>query len=281
VFAVIRLTARLAPILLLILIITLLMALAQALALTAKSPLHRTLPVVWHRIICRLMRIRVTTHGTPATGRPLLIVANHVSWSDISVLGTVMPVSFVAKSEMKDWPVFGWLAKLQRSVFVNRNVRHETGLQVREIADRLSKDDDVIVLFAEGTTSDGTRLLPFKSSLIGAAKLAMGEAGSAIVQPVAIAYTRYGGLPMGFSRRINNAWIGDLELLPHLKLILSGRPLDVDILFGKPIVLFNSVDRRAVTQACEASVSMMLKQALSNTVETAHLNTVQESALKP
>ena len=205
--------ARLGPVLVLVAIITLVMLPAQALAVAFKSPLQRQLPLIWHRIMCWIMRIRVIVHGEAETGRPLLIVANHVSWSDISVLGTVMPLSFVAKSEMKDWPVFGYLAKMQRTVFVNRNVKRETSLQAREIAQRLSKDADVIVLFAEGTTSDGTRLLPFKSALTGAAEMAMGDGGMAIIQPVAIAYTRYGGLPMGFNRRLINAWIGDLDCI--------------------------------------------------------------------
>ena len=262
--------ARLGPVLVLVAIITLVMLPAQALAVAFKSPLQRQLPLIWHRIMCWIMRIRVIVHGEAETGRPLLIVANHVSWSDISVLGTVMPLSFVAKSEMKDWPVFGYLAKMQRTVFVNRNVKRETSLQAREIAQRLSKDADVIVLFAEGTTSDGTRLLPFKSALTGAAEMAMGDGGMAIIQPVAIAYTRYGGLPMGFNRRLINAWIGDLDLVPHLAQILTGQPIDVEIMFGKPLVLYKSVDRKAVTEACEASIGLMVREAFSGRVETVH-----------
>ena len=269
-FAFISIGARLAPVLGLVVVITLVFAIIQAVALAAKSPLHRKLPVIWHRLICRLMRIKVIIHGEAAAGRPLLIVSNHVSWKDVSVLGTVMPLSFVAKSEMRDWPVFGSLAKLQRTVFINREIKREAGLQAREIAHRLSKDEDVIVLFAEGTTSDGTRLLPFKSALTGAAEMAMGEDGMAVIQPVAIAYTRYGGLPMGFNRRLLNAWIGDLELLPHLTQILVGQPIDAEILFGEPIVLYHSVDRRAVTEACEISISTMLREAFSNEVKSVH-----------
>jgi lyso-ornithine lipid O-acyltransferase len=193
-----------------------------------------------------------------------------VSWSDISVLSSVLPLSFVAKSEVKDWPVFGTLAKLQRTVFINREIRHQTGLQAKAIAARLGHEKDVMVLFAEGTTGDGTRLLPFKSALTGSAALAIGDDGIAHVQPVAIAYTRYGGLPVGFKRRLQAAWIGDLELLPHLKHILSGQPLDVEVSFGEPIIIAPPVNRKAVTEACQASIGVMVHEAFSGNIKTLH-----------
>jgi lyso-ornithine lipid O-acyltransferase len=249
----------------------------QLIALSLKHPVRSKLPVLWHRMMCRIMGIKVVVHGEAAQSRPLLIVANHVSWSDISVLSTIMPLSFVAKSEVKDWPLFGSLAKLQRTVFINREVRHQTGLQAKAIAARLGHEKDVMVLFAEGTTGDGTRLLPFKSALTGAAALAIGDDGVAHVQPVAISYTRYGGLPVGFKRRLQAAWIGDLELLPHLKHILTGQPLDVEISFGEPLIIKPPVNRKAVTEACEASIRIMVREAFSGHIQTVH----QSTAPKP
>jgi lyso-ornithine lipid O-acyltransferase len=261
---------KLARKLILALVVTLLFLPVQLVALWLKLPLRKTLPVAWHRIMCRIMGIKVILHGQASTARPLLIVANHVSWSDISVLSSVMPLSFVAKSEVKDWPVFGTLARLQRTVFINREIRHQTGLQAKAIAARLGHEKDVMVLFAEGTTGDGTRLLPFKSALTGAAALAIGDDGIAHVQPVAIAYTRYGGLPVGFKRRLQAAWIGDLELLPHLKHILSGQPLDVEVSFGEPIIIAPPVNRKAVTEACQASIGVMVHEAFSGNIKTIH-----------
>jgi lyso-ornithine lipid O-acyltransferase len=249
----------------------------QLIALSLKHPVRSKLPVLWHRMMCKIMGIKVVVHGEAAQSRPLLIVANHVSWSDISVLSTIMPLSFVAKSEVKDWPLFGSLAKLQRTVFINREVRHQTGLQAKAIAARLGHEKDVMVLFAEGTTGDGTRLLPFKSALTGAAALAIGDDGVAHVQPVAISYTRYGGLPVGFKRRLQAAWIGDLELLPHLKHILTGQPLDVEISFGEPLIIKPPVNRKAVTEACEASIRIMVREAFSGHIQTVH----QSTAPKP
>ena len=261
---------RLAQQLVLVVMLTLTLLPVQLVALGFKLPLRSTLPVLWHKIICRIMRIKVVVHGRASNARPLLIVSNHISWSDISVLSSVMPLSFVAKSEVRDWPVFGTLAKLQRTIFINRDIRQQTGLQAREIAARLGIENDVMVLFAEGTTGDGTRLLPFKSALTGAAALSIGAAGNANVQPVAIAYTRYGGLPVGFKRRLQAAWIGDLDLLPHLKHILTGQPIDVEISFGEPIIIAPPVNRKAVTEACEASIGVMVRQAFSGRVETTY-----------
>jgi lyso-ornithine lipid O-acyltransferase len=264
---------RLAQQLLLVVLLTLIFLPAQLLALWLKLSWRSTLPVVWHKIMCRIMRIKVVIHGEPSRARPLLIVSNHVSWSDISVLSSVMPLSFVAKSEVKNWPIFGTLAKLQRTVFINREVRHQTGLQAKAIAARLGHEKDVMVLFAEGTTGDGTRLLPFKSALTGAAALAIGDDGIAHVQPVALAYTRYGGLPVGFKRRLQAAWIGDLDLLPHLKHILTGQPIDVEISFGEPIIIEPPVNRKAVTEACETSIRVMVREAFSGSVQTVHHST--------
>jgi lyso-ornithine lipid O-acyltransferase len=261
---------RLTRKLVLAILLTLIFLPVQLIALQFKLNLRSTLPVMWHRLMCQIMGIRVVLHGEASTARPLLIVANHVSWSDISVLSTIMPLSFVAKSEVEDWPLFGLLAKLQRTVFINREVRHQTGLQAKAIAARLGHEKDVMVLFAEGTTGDGTRLLPFKSALTGAAALSIGDDGFAHVQPVAIAYTRYGGLPVGFKRRLQAAWIGDLDLVPHLKHILGGQPLDVEVSFGEPILIEPPVNRKAVTEACQQSIGIMVREAFSGTTATIH-----------
>ncbi len=267
---------RLAQQLVLVVGLTLVFLPVQLVALWLKLPLRSSLPVVWHKIMCRIMRIKVVVRGQASIARPLLIVSNHVSWSDISVLSSVIPLSFVAKSEVQDWPVFGTLAKLQRTVFINRDIRHQTGLQAKAIAARLGHEKDVMVLFAEGTTGDGTRLLPFKSALTGAAALAIGDDGVAHVQPVAIAYTRYGGLPVGFKRRLQAAWIGDLDLLPHLKHILTGQPIDVEVSFGTPIIIQPPVNRKAVTEACETSIGVMVREAFSGRIETIHQPTLSQ-----
>src|SRR5262249_575745 len=145
-------------------------------AVALKRPLRRRIPVFYHRFVCRLLGIRVRCTGAPVDTRPLLIVANHASWLDIWIIRSGAPVVFVAKSEIARWPFFGLLAKLQRSVFVERDRRHKTGAVNAEIAERLAEGDPVL-LFGEGTAGDGNRVLPFRTALIGAARDAIASAG--------------------------------------------------------------------------------------------------------
>ncbi len=232
--------------------------LLAALALAVLLPFHvvairiggrSTMKVaqLWQRFVCALMGIRITVTGTPATDRPLLLLSNHNSWLDIPILASVAPVSFIAKQEVAGWPVVGFLARAQRTVFVDRNRRHATGAQADAVAGRLSKGD-IMVLFAEGTSSDGNKVLPFRSALVGAAQRAIADGGVATVQPVAIAYPRMLGLPLGRQHRPLVAWYGGTDLLPHLKRILSEGGVDVNVVFGPAHRLSARDDRKRVTQ---------------------------------
>jgi 1-acyl-sn-glycerol-3-phosphate acyltransferase len=215
----------------------------------------RWIPVVYHRLALRLVDVRMVTQGKPLSGHPVLIVANHISWLDIVVVGAQMPLSFVAKAEVAGWPLFGTLARLQRTVFVDRTRRHEVGQQASDIGKRLAAGDPM-VLFAEGTTSDGNRVLPFRSALIGAAREALTEpAVEAVwVQPLSIAYTHVHGLPMGRSHRPLAAWAGDIDLVPHLKEVLRRGAIDVTVTWGEPMPYRPGTDRKALTRAVEGQV---------------------------
>src|SRR6516225_8148016 len=197
-------------------VVTLVLIPFQWIAVTLQLPAMRRIPVLYHRIVCALLDIHVTIVGKRVEERPLLIVSNHVSWLDISVITSVIPVIFVAKREIASWPLFGLLAKLQRSVFVDRGRRHKTQEVNSEIAQRLAEGDPV-VLFGEGTSSDGNRVLPFRTALIGAARDALAEAEHAKhvwIQPLSIAYTGLLGLPLDRHARPRVAWYGDAEMWP-------------------------------------------------------------------
>ena len=142
---------------------TLPLMLVQEVALRTRFLSDRIVPRLWHRLTLRVLGVRVRMEGRPSKERPQMIVANHVSWLDILVLGSLDGVHFIAKSEMRSWPILGTFARQQRSVFVERERRRTSPEQAREIAERLA-DGDPMVLFAEGTTGDGNRLLPFKST---------------------------------------------------------------------------------------------------------------------
>ena len=131
----------------------------------------------YYRVLCALLRIRVRVNGAPMHDRAVLYVSNHVSWADILVIGSLAPVAFIAKREVASWPLVGITAKMQRTVFVDRTRRHQTGEAVADIVKRL-KDGVSVVLFAEGTSSDGNRVLPFRSALLGAVEEASAHAGN-------------------------------------------------------------------------------------------------------
>jgi lyso-ornithine lipid O-acyltransferase len=230
-----------------------------------KLPTARWLPLMFHRIAARIIGLRVRVVGAPSADRPMLILSNHVSWLDIVALGTVMPLSFVAKAEIAGWPVFGLMAKLQRSVFVDRNRKGDTSRVNTEIAERL-KEGDPIVLFAESTTSDGNRILPFRSALVGAAQEAIlsGGAGPHVcLQPVSLAYNGSDGLPTGRMGRARIGWYGDMEMVPHLAGILRGGTLDVELRFGAPLAFDQGSDRKGVTKQAEDQVRLMLAEGLT------------------
>ena len=234
---------------------TLAMYPVQMLAIARKWPLAARLPWYWQRLACFLAGVRVHTRGAPATP-PLLIAANHISWFDISVLGSVLPVSYVAKAEVARWPVVGTLARLQRSVFIDRTRRSQTGAATAAIARRVGQGD-IVVLFAEGTTGDGNRLLPFRSALLGAARAAGG--GEAItVQPVAITYAAIHGVPVGRDDLPSIAWYGDMKLPRHFLRLVGRGGLDVVVSFGRPIPFGPGDDRKRIAEECHAEVHRMI-----------------------
>jgi 1-acyl-sn-glycerol-3-phosphate acyltransferase len=229
----------------------------QWLAVRLRWPARRKIPVLYHRTICALLGVRTHVVGTPSPASRLLIVSNHVSWLDISVLVSLAPVVFVAKREVAGWPLFGLLAKLNRSVFVDRERRTRTAAVNQEIAARLG-DGDPVVLFAEGTSSDGNRVLPFRSSLIGAAQAGLaqanGEAAPVIIQPLSIVYVGLDGVAVGRQHLPQIAWYGAMDLLPHLARIIRHGAIDVTVSWGAPIAVGPDSDRKALARRLEGEV---------------------------
>ena len=236
----------------------------QLIGLAFDLRLRRIIPHLYHRILCALIGVRIREVGTRSAASPALILSNHVSWLDICVISALSPVVFVAKSEVARWPVFGWLAKLQRTVFIDRQARHQTGAATREIAGRLL-GGDAVVLFAEGTSSDGVRVLPFRSSLVGAVHHALGNSAQHIsitVQPMSVAYVSLSGVPMGRALRERVAWYGDADLMPHLAHVLAAGAVDVTVSWGEAVAYDMSADRKAIAREAEKSVRRMTATAL-------------------
>jgi 1-acyl-sn-glycerol-3-phosphate acyltransferase len=236
----------------------------QWLAIALRLKMCRTFPWLYHRFVCRLFGVRVAVIGAPL-GSCGLMAANHTGWLDIPILSSIAPVSFVAKAEVARWPFFGTLARLQRTLFVRRE--KSKAADGRDNIKKRLLEGDALVIFPEGTSSDGNRVLPFRSALLSAAELGLGpdsrHAPPIPVQPVSVAYVGLHGMPMGRENRPLFAWYGDMELVPHLWEALKTGPIEVIVEFHTPITVSQAGGRKALAAACEAEVRAGLVRALA------------------
>lgn len=173
----------------------------------------------WSRTIVRICGVRLKVSGNSTAGGPSLWVANHVSWIDIFILAGLHSVLFVAKREIRGWPVIGWLVAKVGAIFIDRNQRNslkEVGVEMR----KLFEQRQVIGLFAEGTTSTGFDVLPFRSSLFEPAIRAGLD-----IQPVALRFF-YKGQRSDFA-----AFVGDETLLANLFTLMCATGVSVEVEF--------------------------------------------------
>jgi 1-acyl-sn-glycerol-3-phosphate acyltransferase len=237
---------------------TLLLMPVQAIGLALQRSWVAQLPRFYHRRCCRILGLDVRQFGELAAMRPVLLVANHVSYADITVLGSLVPGSFVAKSEVGGWPFFGWLAKLQRSVFVDRQVR-STAQQRDSIAERLA-NGDALILFPEGTSGDGNFVLPFKSALFS---VVFNRDQPITVQPVSVAYTRLDGLPIGRMLRPFFAWYGEMDLAPHMWRLIGLGTIEAVVEFHPPVLVGDFASRKALADHCYRQITRGVGRSLS------------------
>lgn len=223
----------------------------------------RKIPKLWHRLAMKLAGVRITVKGDIPQSRPLMIIANHTSWTDIPVLGSLMELCFIAKQEVNEMPGANLLARMQRTVFVKREEKRGVGNQVNEITQRLL-DGDVMVLFGEGSTGNGSKVGQFKSSLLGAAQYAVssGDIEKVMIQPVSIAYTGLQGIPLGHFTRTKSAWYGDLDLGPHALYILMKSSWDIEVSFGEAIEFTKESNRRQIALESQAQVRNMFVKSI-------------------
>ena len=185
---------------------------------------------VWCATVCRLFQVRCRVTGTPPFGetwerahggRPtgVLLVCNHRSYSDIPVVGSLLPIVFVSKAELRDWPVIGWGGELAGTLFVARD-NPDSRRQVRsQVLERLRQGLSVLN-YPEGTTHGGEGMLPFKRGLFGVV------AGQELeLVPVVLTYPPTVGIE----------WAGQMTFLDHLLEKAGGGPIDVGVHFCAPI----------------------------------------------
>jgi 1-acyl-sn-glycerol-3-phosphate acyltransferase len=260
-------TLRAFFILAIFLFVTLLAMFWQKFLLRFKLKQRKTFPNRFHRFLCKLFGIRITMIGKPIQDRGVLMVGNHSSYLDILIISSIARVSFVGRSDVADWPLFGTMAKLQETIFVIRSKRSRAG-ESRDIIRERLREGDALVLFPEGTSTDGNRVIAFKSSLMGAAEARMGADPTGVVhtvpvQPFTIAYVGMHGMPLGREDRPFYAWYGDMELLPHLWEGLKAGPLDVVVEFHPPVAVDGIGGRKKIAALAEETVRSGLRRALS------------------
>ena len=210
-------------------------------------------PSLFLKLACSSLGLQVRLQGAPVVKKGgVLFVSNHIGWADIPALGSKLLASFVAKAEIDGWGIFGVLTRLQGAIYVKREARLEVGDQRTEIAERLARGGRVI-MFPEGTNSDGTRVLPFKSSLFAVAHGK--DAPEFVIQPVTLAYTRVNGMPVTRRMLPSLAWVGDTELKPHIAEFMRLGKIRADILVHEPVHPGDFRDRKALARHCQEVVS--------------------------
>ncbi|OEJ69653.1 lysophospholipid acyltransferase family protein [Magnetovibrio blakemorei] len=211
-----------------------------------------------------LTGLRLVVTGAPSE-RTVMFASNHASYLDIIVLGAVIPGGvFVAKSEVADWPLFGFLARLSRTIFISRNGQ-DAALQRTVLAARMNKGH-ALVLFPEGTSTNGASIKRFKSTLFAALDDVNAQPW---VQPVSLVYARHVNGPqlspgplLSQSEREQFTWFGDMTLAPHLLNVFGSRGCEVEVTFHQPLNAVQFDDRKMIAKACEEAVGGHLNDTL-------------------
>ena len=219
---------------------------------------HRRLVRWWSAKVLRIAGVAARVEGTPpAQGESgAMIAANHVSWLDIFAIAGVQPTRFIAKSEIRDWPLAGWIAERGGTIFISRERRRDTG-RISERVHQALAEGDCVGLFPEGATTEGDEMLKFHSSLFEPA-----VANAAHVHPCAIRYRRADG---ALCREV--AYVGELSFMQSFGLVLRQRGVVVTLSFAAPIETAGRT-RREVTALAEAEIASLLGLAKDRTPRT-------------
>lgn len=202
----------------------------------------------WSKKLLQILKLRVQIYGQVPTAGGHLLLANHISWLDIYALFACVPQRFVAKAEVANWPVIGFLCRRAGTIFIERTQRRDTLRVKRIMGDALSGGGN-ITIFPEGTTSDGRGIKPLRSPLLQAALDA-----NAILQPVLLRYTNEYGQPSQAA-----TYIDDMSLGQSIAQILATRSLIVQIHFLPPRRA-NGMDRRELARELESELATKLHQ---------------------
>ena len=202
----------------------------------------------WCKRLMRCFRIQVQSDGELPNEQTLstMFVANHISWSDIHAINSLIPVRFIAKVEIKSWPIFGYLVSKSGTLFINRSIRRDAA-RIIDLTTESLLDGDNVCLFPEGTTTDGTDMLPFKASITQAAIQA-----KATIWPIAISYPKPDGQP-----NLEMAFVGEASMVDSMTAILRIKKPVVKLHFLTPFSC-DGIDRHIATKRAHDSIKAHL-----------------------
>ena len=216
------------------------------------------IPRLFHRGVCRVFGIDVVAEQGMCEHRPCLYVANHISYLDVFVLGGLLPGHFIAKSDVAHWPVLGRLARLQNTLFFERNKRR-AAVQI-DIMTRHLAEGGNLILFPEGTSTYGTSVKPFKSSLFQATE-AKGQ--DVLIQPATISYTHCRGKPMTAEYRDYFAWYDVMPFFSHFLVALGAPNVRAEIRFSDAVRVTDFDSRKECAAHCWRESQRMLELSLA------------------
>ena len=216
------------------------------------------IPYFYHKICLRIFGIKIKTFGKVSINFPILLISNHASYLDIIILGSLFKTSFIAKKEISKWPLLGILAKLQNTIFIDRRVSSLKN-QENQIIKHLNEKKN-LVIFPEGTSSDGNRVLPFKSSLFNIFEKNLNS--KILVQTITIVYKKINGIPMNRIERKNITWHSNMDLIPNIFNVLKKLSIEVEIIFNDEFLPSKEYDRKKLALHCWEKINYNLINSL-------------------
>ena len=216
------------------------------------------IPYFYHKICLRIFGIKIKTFGKVSINFPILLISNHASYLDIIILGSLFKTSFIAKKEISKWPLLGILAKLQNTIFIDRRVS-SLKKQENQIIKHLNEKKN-LVIFPEGTSSDGNRVLPFKSSLFNIFEKNLNS--KILVQTITIVYKKINGIPMNRIERKNITWHSNMDLIPNIFNVLKKLSIEVEIIFNDEFLPSKEYDRKKLALHCWEKINYNLINSL-------------------
>lgn len=238
-----------------------------------------TISLTFHTLVLRLLGFHVRIHGARTTASPTLYVANHISYLDIHVLGSILPASFIAKAEVEKWPLMGYLAQMQKTVFIERRAGRAANQrdELREVLEQGTS----LILFPEGTSTNGQEVRPFKSSLFSAVAQPLPDGKSITIQPISIACTEMDGIPVTRAFRSLYAWYGDMTMIGHLWNVFKCGNFTVDVVFHPPISTNGLNDRKTLAALSQAAVTQGLERCLTGRMQSLPGKSKDQDRKKP